>query len=136
MAPHCVECRARQPDLDAVAERFRQSVTLTIVDATRRPDLAAELSVKGTPTLIAFRDGAELARVTGRRSGAELVEIFEAVLGDRADRVASAGRGDRIALAIAGGVLALGGLLGGPAWPVVALGAALLVVGQVRGRRG
>ena len=47
MAPHCVECRAMQPDLDAVAEQHRNSVDLVVLDATRETDRALSLKVKG-----------------------------------------------------------------------------------------
>lgn len=60
MAPHCVECRAMQPDLEAVAEQHVDSVDLIVLDATREPDRATSLRVLGTPTLIAVSEGEEI----------------------------------------------------------------------------
>ena len=63
MTPHCVECRAMQPDLDAVAVSHLDIVDLVVVDATREPERVAALHVRGTPTLIAMKDGVEIAHM-------------------------------------------------------------------------
>jgi thioredoxin-like negative regulator of GroEL len=125
MTPHCVECRAMQPDLDAVAEEYEDSVDLVVLDATKETDLVASLRVLGTPTLIAVSEGVEMARFAGRRSRSELAELFSAVAAGEADSVASIGRGDRIVWAVGGALLATAGLLSGPSWILVAAGAAL-----------
>lgn len=125
MAPHCVECRAMQPDLDAVAELHADSVDLVVLDATKEMDLVAALAVLGTPTLIAVNDGVEVARFTGRRSRSELSELFAAVAAGNSNSVASTSRGDRVVWALGGTLLVGAGLLSGPSWILVALGSAL-----------
>ena len=125
MTPHCVECRAMQPDLDAVAEEHRQDVDLVVLDATREPERVASLRVLGTPTLIAVKDGVEMSRFTGRRTRRELAELFAGVAGGDTTEVAAVSRGDRIVWGLAGGLLAVAGLLSGPAWILVAAGAAV-----------
>ena len=124
MSPHCVECRAMKPDLDAVADQHAQ-VDLVVLDATRELERVASLNVKGTPTLIAVKDGMELARFTGRRSRAELTELFAAVAGGDPSTISRTSRSDRAVWATAGAVLALAGLLSGPAWALVVGGGAL-----------
>ena len=125
MAPHCVECRAMQPDLEAVAEQYADSVDLVVLDATTETDRAASLRVRSTPTLIAVSGGVEIARFTGRRSRGELSELFGAVASGEADSVPSTSRGDRMVWTIGGVLLAGAGLLSGPSWILVALGAGL-----------
>lgn len=124
MSPHCVECRAMKPDLDAVADQ-NAHVDLVVLDATRESERVASLQVKGTPTLIAVKDGIELARFTGRRSRAELTELFAAVADGDLTTVSSTSRGDRVVWATAGVLLAVAGLLSGPSWAIVAVGFAL-----------
>ncbi len=126
MTPHCVECRAMQPDLDAVADQHSGIVDLVVLDATKESSGVAALKVVGTPTLIAVKDGAELARFTGRRSRAELTELFAAVAGGDAGTISRTSRRDRMVWATAGASLTAVGLLTGLSWPLVILGAALI----------
>ena len=99
MAPRCVECRAMQPDLDAVAEEYQARVDLVVINAAEEPERAAALGILGTPTLIAMRNGGEVARFTGRRSRSELEDLFEAVADGEAETIPSVNllspRGDR-----------------------------------------
>lgn len=125
MAPHCVECRAMQPDLDAVAGANSDTVDFVPIDASRDLELASALGVMGTPTLIAVKDGAEVARFTGRRSRGELEELFAAVASGNADSIPRVGKSDRIVWSFAGVLLAAAGLLMGPAWILVVIGAGL-----------
>lgn len=133
MAPHCVECRAMQPDLDAVAGEFKDRVDLVVLDATEQTADAAALGVMGTPTLIAVGSGQEIARFVGRRSQSELRELFTAVADGDADSVAKASRSDRIVWSVAGVLLGVGGLLAGPAWFLVAIGVALVGYANIPG---
>lgn len=124
MSPHCVECRAMKSDLATVADRHSGIVDLVVLDATKEPGRVASLKVAGTPTLIAVKDGVELARFTGRRSHAELTELFAAVAGGDVGTIGSTTRSDRVVWATAGVLLAGAGLLSGPLWALVVLGIA------------
>ncbi|MDF1595819.1 MAG: thioredoxin family protein [Acidimicrobiia bacterium] len=123
--PHCVECRAMQSDLDAVAAQHEGVVDLLVIDATEEPDQVASWKVIGTPTLIAVKDGTELARYTGRRSRSELVELFKAVAQGDTSSVATVSRSDLQVSGIAGVLLTGVGLLTGPSWILVAIGVGL-----------
>ena len=125
MTPHCVECRAMQPDLDAVAGSHLDIVDLVVVDATREPERVAALHVRGTPTLIAMKDGVEIARFTGRRSRKELNELFAAVAAGDTSEVSSTSRSDRLIWGAGGGMLLVAGLLAGPSWALILMGAGL-----------
>lgn len=125
MTPHCVECRAMQPDLDAVAGGHADIVDLVVLDATREPERVAELRVRGTPTLIAVKDGKEMARFTGRRTRSELEELFAAVAAGDTGDVPSTSRSDRLVWSVGGAMLITAGLLAGPSWVLVIMGAGL-----------
>ena len=111
-----------KPDLDAVAGEFT-SVDLVVVDATEQPEVAADLRVLGTPTLIAVRGGEEVIRFTGRRSRNELRELFSSVASGDPRVLPRFGRSDRTVWTVAGGALAIAGLAMGPAWLLVVIGA-------------
>jgi hypothetical protein len=115
-----------QPDLDAVAHQHSGIVDLVVLDATKETEQVADLKVRGTPTLIAVKDGAELARFTGRRSRAELSELFAAVADGDTGTLSRTSRSDRVVWATAGVLLAGAGLLAGPSWPLMILGTSLL----------
>jgi hypothetical protein len=116
-----------KPDLDAVAEGF-DTVDLVVIDAAADPEAAKALRVFGSPTLIAVRDGVELARFTGRRTRAELENLFqETAAGDPAT-LARTSHSDRVVGTVAGVGVAGVGLALGPAWLLVAFGAAIAVL--------
>lgn len=124
-SPRCHECRAMQPDLEAVTAEFSGRVPRVEVNVLEDVGAARRLGVMGTPTLIGFRDGEERFRVTGRRSRSELRQLFESVEAGIAPTPAA---GSRAFLSVAAGsVLAGSGLLLGPAWPLVIIG--VLTVG-------
>lgn len=121
-----------QPDLDAVARQHEQSVDLVVVDATQDLEQARSLGVRGTPTLIAVNNGAEISRFTGRRSRSELAELFAAVAAGDTSEVAATSRADRIVWSVAGVLLAGAGWLSGPSWVLVAIGAGLVGLALIR----
>lgn len=134
-APHCVECRAMQPDIDAVAEEHSGQVDLVILDAATDGDRIAPLGVLGTPTLIAVNNGVEVARFTGRRSRRELTDLFEKVAEGDAGSVSAMSRQDRLVWTVAGVLLTVVGLAIGPSWIMVGIGPLMALYALVRGRR-
>ena len=124
MAPRCVECRAMQPDLDAVAVEHVTSVDLVVIDATRETEQAKALGVLGTPTLIAVKDSVEVARFTGRRSRRELAELFDELAAGDPGSLSTTSRSDQLVWSVAGAALFAVGLVVGPSWFLVAPGVA------------
>jgi thioredoxin 2 len=64
-APWCGPCRMMAPAYEAAAARLAPEVRLAKVDTEAEPDLAARFGIRGIPTLIAFRNGREVARQSG-----------------------------------------------------------------------
>lgn len=124
-----------QPDLDAVADEYHNTVDLVVINAAEEPERAAALEVLGTPTLIAMRNGVEVARFTGRRSKTELRELFVAVADGNADSISLMSGSDRLVWTVATVLLTAVGLAIGPSWIMVALGVGLGSYALVRGRR-
>lgn len=124
-SPTCADCRAMQAALDAVAPRH-PGVDLVVVDVSTDVGWARERGVLATPTLLGFLDGQEVFRHAGRRSVAELEELFAGVASGT--RPSGIGRTDTMLQVVAGVVLVVLGLVAGPAWPLVVLGTVVLAV--------
>lgn len=123
-----------RPALEDMARSFAGRVDLQLVNVVDDPERVLALGVRATPTLIGFRDGTEAFRVTGRRSPAELAELFAALAEERAPRRRA---GQDTVLRVGTGLALLGLGLGlGPAWPLLAAGAAVVVYGMVPLLRG
>jgi hypothetical protein len=114
-----------KPDLDTVAAEFTD-IDLVVIDAATAPESVSELRVFGTPTIIAVRNGSELARFTGRRTRSELRDLFTQLADGAVVTIPKVGRSDRLVWTIGGAGLTGVGLLMGPAWPLVAIGLALV----------
>lgn len=124
-APWCSACRAMRRDFESVAAAYRGRVRVERLDASQGADT---LGVRATPTLIGYVGDDEVFRVAGRRTRRELEELFEQLSeGSAAARSWSAT--DVVVRLGAGTVLAVIGLLAGPAWPLVAIGAAVCASG-------
>lgn len=64
-ATWCGPCRMQAPILDAFESEMGTVVKVGKVDVDEQPDIAARYNVFSIPTLIAFKDGAEIARNVG-----------------------------------------------------------------------
>jgi thioredoxin 2 len=64
-ADWCGPCKVMAPLLDDVARERAGRVLVAKLDTDRNPTTASRFSITGIPTLIAFRDGREIAREVG-----------------------------------------------------------------------
>jgi thiol-disulfide isomerase/thioredoxin len=56
----CYHCQQLDPVLEGVAEKFGNKVTVIKIDSRSAHDLNRELKVRGTPTMLLFKDGQEI----------------------------------------------------------------------------
>ncbi len=126
-APTCAECKAMQPDLDDVAKEFADRVDVRMINAADELETVKRLGVRATPSLIGVREGEEVFRSVGRRSHTELYGLFETV--GSGGPVPKYSRQDAVVRVSAGLALLGVGLAGGPVWPLVILGTAVLIYG-------
>lgn len=68
-ADWCGPCKMMAPLLDDLARERAGEVLVAKLDTDRNPTMAVRFDIRGIPTLIAFRDGREVAREVG--GGAE-----------------------------------------------------------------
>ncbi|GMI32041.1 hypothetical protein TeGR_g9699 [Tetraparma gracilis] len=94
-APWCGHCKKLAPVLDQVAAEIKLGgerappLAIGTVDATVHKELASEHSVKGYPTLLAYRDG-EYTKYQGGRSREAILEWAQRMSGPAVQEAASA----------------------------------------------
>jgi len=64
-ADWCGPCKIIAPILDDLAHELSGQVLVAKLDTDASPETSAKYGIRGIPTLIAFRDGAESGRETG-----------------------------------------------------------------------
>ncbi len=68
-SPTCMPCKHLEPVLVDVATRYQGKVRVVEIDlASTEPKLIGALAVQATPTLIMYKKGDELGRVSGVRN--------------------------------------------------------------------
>ena len=73
-APWCGPCKAIAPALEQLAADLAGTLRVVKVNVDQAPDVSARLGVQGIPTMVLYRDGAELARQVGALPGPAIRE--------------------------------------------------------------
>ncbi len=71
-AAWCGPCKVMAPTFDAAAAEYEPRLRFGKLDVDAEPELAARFQTRSIPTLILFRGGRELARVSGALPGQAL----------------------------------------------------------------
>ncbi len=122
-APWCAPCRTTRPILEDLAEEFAGRVDFLAVNADQAREVVQAHGIRGIPTVMSFRNGALLTRVTGARTRSEYRSLFEAAAEGQAVQI-SIRPFERVLRLGAGLLLVTGGMLAG-SW--ILLGAGVLV---------
>ena len=69
--PRCVPCLALMPHVEKLEESFPE-LRVVKVNAADNRQICRDLKVLGLPTYLLFRDGAEIDRITGQPTIAEI----------------------------------------------------------------
>ncbi len=64
-APWCAPCRMVAPTLEALAKEYKGKVTFAKLDTDEAPKTAMSLGIHSIPTLLFFKDGKQVERLTG-----------------------------------------------------------------------
>ena len=68
------------PTLEALGRDYAERLPIGKLDIDQAPATAARMGIRSVPTLILFRDGRPLDRLSGVRSGAELQHWIDSTL--------------------------------------------------------
>ncbi|HSM35153.1 MAG TPA: thioredoxin [Longimicrobiales bacterium] len=71
-ADWCAPCKVMAPVIDRIARERMGELVVGKLDTDHAPGVSARLGIRGIPTFILFRDGAEVARETGAVAPAQL----------------------------------------------------------------
>ncbi|MGE5097483.1 MAG: thioredoxin TrxC [Betaproteobacteria bacterium] len=77
-APWCAPCRMMAPAFEETAARVAPGVRLAKLDTEAQPGIAGRFGIRSIPTLIAFRNGREIARQSGALGVPQLLQWIEA----------------------------------------------------------
>jgi len=77
-APWCGPCRMMAPAYEQAAARLAPNVRLAKLNTEEEQDIAGRFAIRGIPTLIAFRNGREVARQSGAMDVGGLVSWIKA----------------------------------------------------------
>lgn len=80
-AEWCTPCHAMQPILDALAGEYGESVKISKIDIHDHPGIGERYAITSLPTLIIFRDGEPVKRMSGVKRGPQLARELDALLG-------------------------------------------------------
>jgi thioredoxin 2 len=72
-AEWCGPCHAMAPAFEKAAADLKTRAQFAKVDTERAQGLSARFGIRSIPTLILFRNGAEVARISGARDARSLV---------------------------------------------------------------
>jgi thioredoxin 2 len=72
-APWCGPCRMMAPAYEQAAAQLAPNVRLAKLNTEEEPEVAGRFGIRGIPTLIAFKNGREVARQSGAMDVSNLV---------------------------------------------------------------
>ena len=77
-APWCAACRSMAPAYEEAAARLAPGVRLAKLDTEAEPEIATRFGIHSIPTLIAFKNGREVARRSGATNLPGLLDWIKA----------------------------------------------------------
>ncbi len=80
-APWCVPCLLLAPIVEAVAEKYADRARVVTLNVDQNQSISERYGVKGIPTLILFKGGAEEERVVGATTEQAISRIIERCAG-------------------------------------------------------
>lgn len=64
-APWCGPCRMVAPILDKLAEEYRGKVKIVKLNTDENPGISSQYGIRSIPTMLIFRNGTQVDRLTG-----------------------------------------------------------------------
>lgn len=78
--PRCPPCEMIAPILQELAQEYNGRVVFAKLDTAANGRVSSELDIRGTPTLILFKNGAAADTIIGLRPKEELQEWLDSAL--------------------------------------------------------
>ncbi|CAK8719515.1 MAG: thioredoxin [Candidatus Electrothrix sp. AW2] len=78
-APWCGPCKSLGPVIDELAEEYDGKVQIVKMNVDDSPATPGKFGIKAIPTLILFKDGEAVDRITGAVGKAQLKDLLSKV---------------------------------------------------------
>ena len=79
-APWCAPCRQMAPAFAQAARALEPQVRLAKLDTEAHPQVAAPYNIRSIPTMVLFKGGREVARISGALGAADIERWVRAAL--------------------------------------------------------
>ena len=79
-AEWCGPCKMVSPVVEELARDYDGQVVFAKMDVDTNPETPTQYGVRGIPTLLVFRNGAEIGRIVGYRPKADIKTEIERAL--------------------------------------------------------
>lgn len=74
-APWCAPCRMMAPNFEEAAKRFPLKASFIKVNTEEYPQISQQFGIRGIPTIIIFKNGAEVHRVSGALDSNSIIQL-------------------------------------------------------------
>lgn len=75
-APWCGPCKMVGPELEKLAKDWKGKVSIIKINTDEKQEIAGKYKITGIPTLILFKNGKEVHRISGAMQSEELKRVF------------------------------------------------------------
>lgn len=123
----CAPCMVSKPVLEKIAQEYTDKIQFMPVNADDSREVLEQFRVYGIPTVITFRGGKEVGRVTGAQGEANYRTMFEALADGREVKIPLTPFNRMLRLGLGGLFVAIGISTG--SWVVAGAGALLAFMG-------
>ncbi|HEV2518407.1 MAG TPA: thioredoxin TrxC [Devosia sp.] len=82
-APWCGPCRAMAPEFEKAAQSLEPRARFIKLNSDKEQHIASRLGIRSIPTMLLFREGKELGRVSGAMSAEQIGRWLGEQLGPR-----------------------------------------------------
>lgn len=76
-AAWCGPCRRMAPILDEIATEYKDSVKIGKVNVDNYKKFSIDKGIQALPTIVVYKDGKEVDRITGLVSKSKLIEVIK-----------------------------------------------------------
>ncbi|MBU2529509.1 MAG: thioredoxin [Elusimicrobia bacterium] len=79
-APWCGPCKMLGPVIEELATEYEGKVKVCKLNTDDNPDAAAQYKISAIPTVLFFKDGAQVNEIVGMQSKEEIKKILDELL--------------------------------------------------------
>ena len=76
-ATWCGPCKMLAPNIEAIAVDYEGKAQICKVDVDEYPKLATKFEIYSIPTMLIFKDGELVERMTGFRAKSQIAEVLD-----------------------------------------------------------